>query len=274
MNNSTFLPLNCISPENNDREDFSHVPALAKSISEVGLIQEITVKKRLTAKPQTLTILAGSKNETTIETTGEYEIIAGESRYQAHMLLGKVEIKVIIQDSDPIWASWAMLVENECRKSLNAIEQANAYQQRIDNGSSIEEIAKIIGRNIPYISNRLALLDLLPAYQHMVKHGQLGMSYTVAMNGLTPEYQKMAIDWLVAHSGLVGLSGFKIKCSELREKQAVAAQQGFNFGLFNEQSSLPMTCEVGVDEIVAPLDPETYTPKFSQGGGDDFANRC
>lgn len=74
---------------------------LADSISEVGLLQPVTVRK-----------LENSK----------FELIAGERRLKAHELLNKKTIEVIIIDADDSEASLLTLAENLKRQDLTDYE--------------------------------------------------------------------------------------------------------------------------------------------------------
>ncbi len=126
------VPISAIKP--NEYQPRSHfdeesMSALAASIQEVGLLQPVLVR----------------------EVPGEaesYELIAGERRWRACRRAGLQTIRVLVQPgaSDVVSLEQA-LVENLHREDLNALEEAAAYQQLIDEfGLTHEQVAGARGR--------------------------------------------------------------------------------------------------------------------------------
>lgn len=112
---------------------------LAKSIKSYGVIQPIIVRK---------------------DREG-YELIAGERRYRACMLIGWDNIPAIIQDMDDEKAAAVSLIENLQRKELNYFEEASAYMVLInDFGITQDELAQKIGKSQSAIANKIRLLKL------------------------------------------------------------------------------------------------------------------
>ena len=74
---------------------------LAQSIRENGLIQPITLKEK----------------------DGRYEIIAGERRYRACMMIGMTEVPANVMDINDAQMAEMALVENIQREDLSAIEE-------------------------------------------------------------------------------------------------------------------------------------------------------
>lgn len=112
---------------------------LAGSIKEYGVIQPILVRP------------IGEK----------YEIIAGERRYKASVLVGKETIPAIISDFDDRESAEIALIENIQRRDLTPIEEAVSYKKILDMGYlNQEELAEKIDRNQSTISNKLRLLNL------------------------------------------------------------------------------------------------------------------
>ena len=96
---------------------------LADSIASQGLIQPITVTPR------------GDR----------YMIVAGERRFRAHQLLGRVVIAAMVETLDDRNVMLQAIIENAMRRDVNIIEEATAYQRCVDMGMSPEEIAAQIG---------------------------------------------------------------------------------------------------------------------------------
>jgi ParB family chromosome partitioning protein len=118
---------------------------LAASIKANGVIQAILVRP-------------GSD--------GGYELVAGERRFRAAKMAGLREIPADVREiSDEKMLTFA-LVENLLREDLNAIEEAKAYRRLADEqGMTHAEIAKIVGKSRPEISNKIRLLELPPEAQ-------------------------------------------------------------------------------------------------------------
>lgn len=105
-----------------------------------------------------------------------YELIAGERRLKASQLAGKEEIPAIIVDFNDEQMMEVSLLENIQRENLNAIEEAQAYKQLMDNmGYTQEQLSNRIGKSREYIANTLRLLKLPPYVQKLVEDGKLSM---------------------------------------------------------------------------------------------------
>jgi ParB family chromosome partitioning protein len=113
---------------------------LAASIREVGLLQPVVVRAVM---------------------PGRYELIMGERRWRASQRAGLDRIPAIVRDAPDDDLLRDALIENLHREQLNALEEAAAYQQLLDDfGATHEELAGRIGRSRPHISNTLRLLNL------------------------------------------------------------------------------------------------------------------
>jgi ParB family chromosome partitioning protein len=74
------------------------------------------------------------------------------------------------------------LLENLHRAQLNALEEAAAYQQLLEDfGCTHDELAERLGRSRPQISNTLRLLKLSPAVQRRVAAGVLSAGHARAL---------------------------------------------------------------------------------------------
>ncbi len=131
---------------------------LAESIDQQGLIQPITVRK-----------LESS------EDGFEYELIAGERRWRATKeILGKDKIRAIVKEMTDKDSQEAAITENLQRADLNAMEEAIALQNLMDNFALTQtQISKRLGKSRSYISNICRLLKLPQEVQTMVATGQL-----------------------------------------------------------------------------------------------------
>ncbi len=139
---------------------------LVHSISEVGLLQPIVVRRRTGAK----------KSEP------HYELIAGERRWRASQQAGLAHIPAIVRETADDDMLREALLENLHRAELNPLEEAAAYQQLLaDFGGTQEELAQRLGRSRPQVANTLRLLKLPPAVQRRVAAGVISAGHARAL---------------------------------------------------------------------------------------------
>ena len=126
------------------RKHFSEegLEELSNSIKEQGIIQPIVVRPDKSTK-------------------GKYEIIAGERRWLAAQKAGLHEVPVVVLSVDDIKSLEFSIIENVQRQDLNPIEEAQGYQQLIDEFSyDQEKISKFIGKSRSHVANCIRLLNL------------------------------------------------------------------------------------------------------------------
>ena len=137
---------------------------LTASIRELGVLQPLLVR----AMP-----------------TGRFELIAGERRLRASKAAGRSTVPVVIVDTDEQGSLERALVENLHREDLNAIEEAAAYKQLIEDGGLTQEaLGEKLGRTRGTISNSLRLLELPVTVQRLVIDGRLSAGHGRALLGL------------------------------------------------------------------------------------------
>jgi ParB family chromosome partitioning protein len=143
-----------------DHFDEETLSSLAASIAEVGVIQPIVVRA----------------------TDEGYELIAGERRWRAARRANLPSIPAIIRDSDDLGSLETAVVENLHRQDLNALEEAAAYQQLIEDFNfTQEQVATRVGRSRSAIANTIRLLQLPGAVQRLVIEGQLSAGHARAL---------------------------------------------------------------------------------------------
>jgi ParB/RepB/Spo0J family partition protein len=233
------IPISQVIPGKNDRTIFDEcgLRELAASINEHRLIQPITLRHGKDGKL--------------------FEIVAGERRFRACKLLGWKTIPAIVTALKNEEASAITLAENIARKSLDPIDEACAYQSRIDSfGWSIEDLGKYAGASTIHIQFRLKLLKLIPEIQKLIRGGniQIGYAQILADASLDSNFQLLAFSKL-RDNPKPTMGWFRSIVSELKEKQ----DQGILFKgpLFDK------TCasnELETKNIPEPPHPETTTP--------------
>ncbi|GII84775.1 chromosome partitioning protein ParB [Sphaerisporangium siamense] len=145
--------------------DEDAITELADSIREVGLLQPIVVRS------------LGD---------GTYELVMGERRWRASKLLGLDEIPAIVRNTQDDAMLRDALIENLQREQLNALEEAAAYRQLLDDfGATHEQLAQRVGRSRSHITNTLRLLNLPGNVQVRVAAGTISAGHARALLALT-----------------------------------------------------------------------------------------
>ncbi|MBI4728219.1 MAG: ParB/RepB/Spo0J family partition protein [Acidobacteria bacterium] len=182
------IPLDEIGP--NPRQprreiDPLSLEELAGSIRAVGLLQPVIVRRRAegdgTAGPA-------------------YELVVGERRWRASRRAGLERIPAIVREADDHALLRDALIENLQRVDLNALEEAAAYRQLVDDlGVTHEEVAARVGKSRAAITNALRLLALAPGVQMRIASGALTAAHGRAIAALAdPEAQARAAGRAVA----------------------------------------------------------------------------
>ena len=134
---------------------------LATSIKKIGVIQPVTLRE--------------------LE-DGSYQIIAGERRYRASMMLKLKTIPAYVKTVDDEDVMEMALVENIQREDLNAIEIALTYQKLIDSQSlTQEQLSERVGKKRATIANYMRLLKLPAGVQMGIKDKKIDMGHARAL---------------------------------------------------------------------------------------------
>jgi ParB family transcriptional regulator, chromosome partitioning protein len=151
---------------------------LASSIREVGLIQPLIVQPLPTPDD--------------VLQPARYQLITGERRWRAARLAGLQHVDVVIKEATPQAMLELALVENIQRADLNPLEEANAYQQLVDEfGLTQERIAERVGRSRVGVANTLRLLRLPNEVKEALLAGQLTEGHARALLMLDEEDEQV-----------------------------------------------------------------------------------
>ncbi len=128
-----------------------------------------------------------------------YQLVAGERRVRAAQIAGLDHIPAIVRqmaDRDQLAVA---LVENIQRADLNALEEAHAYRQLIDEfGMTHDDVAVRVGRARPTIANTLRLLELEPPVQEAISSGAITEGHGRALCGASPQVQRQLLDAIIS----------------------------------------------------------------------------
>ena len=159
----------------------SQLEELSESIRENGVLQPLLVRKK----------------------GKQYEIIAGERRYQASKIAGLEKLPIIIKDVDDQKMLELALIENLQRSDLNPIEEAKGYKQLIKtSGMTQEALSKAVSKSRSAITNSLRLLDLPEQVQQLLFDGKLTAGHARAILAVPFEEARIKLAEKVVAEGL------------------------------------------------------------------------
>jgi ParB family chromosome partitioning protein len=117
----------------------------------------------------------------------DYELIAGERRWRAARRAGLQTMPVLVQTVSDVHSLEQALVENLHREDLNALEEAAAFQQLVDEFDyTHEQVAARVGKSRTTVTNTLRLLQLPAGVQRALADGTISAGHARALLG-TPD---------------------------------------------------------------------------------------
>lgn len=153
-------PIEFVSPNpRNPRRSFAEddLEDLTQSIREHGIVQPVVVRTMA---------------------DGRYEIIAGERRWRAAQRAGLTSVPIVIRDVSDRVALELAIIENVQRADLNPVEEAQGYQQLIDEHQYTQaDLGQVIGKSRSHVANTLRLLKLPDHVRSMVMDGSLSAGH-------------------------------------------------------------------------------------------------
>jgi len=172
MSRLEYLNIETIDAEEGLRRIIDKEPMdeLVASIKQHGILQPIVVE---TAEG------------------GRYKLQIGSRRMAAARIIGleKVPALVIDEQIEANKSIAIMLVENLHREDLDPIDEAEAFATLKDMGTKVSAIARLVGKDRPYVSHALRLLRLHPNVREAVRQGTISREHALALLRLEPEQQ-------------------------------------------------------------------------------------
>ena len=174
--------------------DEDKLSELAHSIEQHGVVQPLIVKKN------------GAR----------YTIIAGERRFRAARLAGLNEVPVLVRELNEQEILEVALIENLQRENLNAMEEARAIKQLMDEHDlTQEDVAKRLGKSRPAIANSVRLLSLPEEIQQFLSDGKLQAGHCRVLASVPDD------ELMVRLARLAIIDGWSVRETEERVKQAL-----------------------------------------------------
>jgi ParB family transcriptional regulator, chromosome partitioning protein len=177
------LPLNIIRPARYQtriqeiESQKESIQELSLSIKKHGLLQPIIVRP----------------------VDSGFEIVAGHRRFHACKLLLWRAIPSYVKELSDMAAFEIQLVENIQRETLNAVEEARAFEMYVTEygWGGVTKLANTIMKSEQYVSSRLQLLKLPKSVLERVISGQLKVSHALELITMTGNSNEIVADSIV-----------------------------------------------------------------------------
>ncbi|MFF8415049.1 ParB/RepB/Spo0J family partition protein [Streptomyces omiyaensis] len=161
---------------------------LKESMKSVGQLQPAVAMSReafLRVKPEHDSRLGDA----------QWVVVLGNRRFHAAKQLGWTKFEIRVRDrlgnEDDDKLDEAVVIENIHRKNIPPYKEAEFLQRMVERHGSQEKVAERIGKSQMYVSNRLALLNLVPELQDAVDTKQLKVKTAEKIAKIQdPEQQK------------------------------------------------------------------------------------
>ena len=122
---------------------------------------------------------------------GRFMIVYGERRWRAHKLLRRKTITAIVQDMTDDQLADAAIIENLQRADISPLEEARAFQRRLDEGVQLDDLARRLGVTTKRIEFRTSLLKLAPEFIDLFEKGALDRYQANQLARLGVAYQRL-----------------------------------------------------------------------------------
>ena len=145
------------SSMNQLRSTMNNLEELAESINKIGLLQPIVVRTN------------SSEN---------FEIVAGNRRYNACKKLGRKKIACHVVELDDRTAYEVSIIENVQRHTLNTIDEGLAFRKYVNEfgWGGVSELAQKLSKSTSYICKRIKLAELPKNVTELISKSEINVS--------------------------------------------------------------------------------------------------
>jgi len=128
-----------------------------------------------------------------------FEIVAGHRRFSACRSLRWRFIPCKIRDLSDKHAYEIQLTENIQRKSMDPIEEAEAYQKYVNEygWGGVSDLGQKIGKSEEYVSHRMQLLKLPNDVREKIVHRDLSVSQALELTNIDSSLKSEFVDEIV-----------------------------------------------------------------------------
>ena len=169
-----------------------------------------------------------------------FEIVAGHRRFQACRSLHWRFMSCKIRELTDRQAYEIQLTENIQRKSMDPIEEAEAFKKYVvDFGwGAVSDLAKKIGKSEEYVSHRLQLLKLPEDVRQVISRNQINVSQAIELTNLDSLKQSEILDRILSE----GLTVREIR--EMKTLMVSKHDDDSTTGNYNSSGSISRSVKV------------------------------
>ena len=179
--------------------DYQEVESLVSSIKEHSLLQPILIRPY----------------------QNNFEIVAGHRRFYACKSLRWRHIPCKIREMNDKQAFEIQLTENIQRKSMSALEEAEAFRKYVQDlgWGGVTELAKKIGKSEEYVSHRIQLLKLPQDVKEKIMLNKLSVSQALELTTVSPSNIISFTDHIIEN---------ELTIRQIREVKSVFSKEGIS----------------------------------------------
>ena len=173
-----ILPLTAIHVRENHNprriRSASALSELRESIREKGVMQSILVRPHA-------------------DLIGEYELVAGETRFTLSKEIGLTTIPAVIRDlTDEELLAYA-IDENDKRQDMSPLDEGRAAQTLLAAGKDKAEVCRILGWKPAYLEGRIQLTHCCEEVGQALADEQISLGHAQLLSSLREPSQKAAL---------------------------------------------------------------------------------
>ena len=179
--------------------DYQEVESLVSSIKEHGLLQPILIRPY----------------------QNNFELVGGHRRFYACKSLRWRPIPCKIREMNDKQAFEIQLTENIQRKSMSALEEAEAFRKYVQDlgWGGVTELAKKIGKSEEYVSHRIQLLKLPQDVKEKIMLNKLSVSQALELTTVSPSNIIHFTDHIIEN---------ELTIRQIREVKSVFSKEGIS----------------------------------------------
>lgn len=136
----------------NRRSDWGDLEDLAQSLQMHGQLQPVTARRYGKGK--------------------RFELVTGHRRYRAALAAKWKSLAVRVVDVDDRTALEHQVVENAKRENVHPMDEAAAFEELLQMGRSVEDVATSFGLTVRHVQERCKLLALVPEARALFREGK------------------------------------------------------------------------------------------------------
>jgi len=175
--------LDISSPKNQLRSTIRNLEELTESIQKFGLLQPIVVRTN---------------------SSDNFEIVAGNRRYNACKKLGRRKIACHVVELDDKTAFEVSIIENVQRHTLNPIEEGLAFRKYVNEfgWGGISELAQKLSKSKSYICKRIKLVELPRNIKELISKSEINVSIGEELIPIADKHTQLKLTELIQEKNL------------------------------------------------------------------------